>query len=94
MPNLRHPLFQHFEDGREFYFDFNERGHQRYQILAVDVQTAKLRSVVEETSKTFIDYTNKAWRHWLPASRELLWLSERTGWCHLWRIDVSAEHAA
>lgn len=79
------------DDGREFYFDFNERGHQRYQILAVDRQTAKMRSVVEETSHTFIDYTNKTWRHWLPDKQELLWLSERTGWCHLWKIDASGQ---
>lgn len=75
-------------DSREFYFDYNQRGHQLYRVLAVDPSTGETRVVVEETSKTFIDYTQKTWRHWLHASGELLWMSERDGWCHLWLYDV------
>ncbi len=81
------------EDGHEFYFDVNSRGHQRYQILAVDLESADVRPVVDETSKTFIDYNATTWRHWLPTSGELLWTSERSGWCHLWRIDVSGQRS-
>jgi dipeptidyl aminopeptidase/acylaminoacyl peptidase len=79
------------EDGREFYFDVNDRGHQRYRILAVNRQSGDVRPVVDETSKTFVDYVHKTWRHWLPGSKELLWLSERSGWCHLWAIDVAGK---
>lgn len=75
-------------DSSEFYFDYNQRGHQLYRILAVDKKTATARVVVEETSKTFIDYTHKTWRHWLPETHELLWMSERDGWCHLYLYDV------
>ena len=77
------------EDGREFYFDYNQRGHQCYRILAVNANTGAVRSIVEETSPTFIDYQLKSWRHWGQADKTLLWLSERDGWCHLWRYDVS-----
>jgi len=77
-------------DSSEFYFNYNRRGHQLYQILAVNARTGDVRIVVEETSKTFIDYTNKTWRHWLHETHELLWMSERDGRCHLYLYDVAA----
>ncbi len=83
--------FQWSEDGREFYFDFNQRGHQCYRILAVDVKTGQVRPVVEEVSQTFVDYRNLSWRHWLPKTNELLCKSERDGWSHLWKFDVSGQ---
>lgn len=87
-------------DSREFRFDYNERGHQRYRILAVaprsgttpqDSQPGRLvpRTIVDESSQTFIDWTAKTWREWLPETNELLWMSERDGWCHLWLVDVA-----
>ena len=75
-------------DSSEFYFDYNQRGHQLYRILAANAQTGDVRVVVEETSATFIDYQEKTWRHWLPETGELLWMSERDGWCHLWLYDA------
>jgi len=75
-------------DSREFYFDYNQRGHQLYRVLAADSQNGSVRAVVEEQSPTFIEYTRKTWRRWLPKSGELLWMSERDGWCHLWLYDV------
>ncbi len=75
-------------DSSEFYFDYNQRGHQLYRILAADSKTGAGRIVVEESSKTFIDYTHKTWRHWLHATNELLWMSERNGWCHLYLYDI------
>lgn len=75
-------------DGREFYFDYNQRGHQLYRVLAADAQTGNVRVITEEKSQTFIDYTQKTWRQWLDKTNELLWMSERDGWCHLWLYDV------
>lgn len=76
------------DDSSEFYFDYNARGHQTFRIIAVDRATALPRAIVEETSPTFIDYTSKTWRHWLPATSELLWMSERDGWAHLYLVDL------
>jgi len=75
-------------DSSEFYFDYNQRGHQLYRILAANAQTGAVRVVVEETSKTFIHYSEKSWRHWLHRSDELIWMSERDGWCHLYLYDI------
>lgn len=77
-------------NSHECYFDYNQRGHQLYRIIALDAATGKTRVVVEEQSDTFIDYTNKTWRHWLNARQELLWMSERDGWNHLWLYDVAS----
>ncbi len=78
------------DDGSECYFDYNQRGHQLYRIIAMDACTGATRVVVEERSETFIDYTNKTWRHWLAERQQLLWMSERDGWNHLWLYDVAS----
>ena len=44
------------KDSRAFTFDYNQRGHQVYRVIEVDAATGKARTVIEETSKTFIDY--------------------------------------
>ncbi len=75
-------------DSSEFYFDYNRRGHQVFRIVAVNAKSAAVRAIVEEKSSTFIDYTNKTWRKWLPETGELLWMSERDGWCHLYLVDI------
>ncbi|MEZ0387713.1 MAG: prolyl oligopeptidase family serine peptidase, partial [Verrucomicrobium sp.] len=76
--------------GDEFYFDYNQRGHQLYRILGVNTATGAVRTVVEETSATFIDYNNKTFREWLDGSGEMLWMSERDGWCHLWLYETAS----
>jgi dipeptidyl-peptidase 4 len=75
-------------DGGEFYFDYNQRGHQLFRVIAVDTRTGKVRAVVEETSKTFIDYASNTSQHWLHQAGELLWMSERDNWAHLWLYDI------
>ena len=75
--------------GDEFYFDYNRRGHQLYRILAVNATNGVVRTVVEERSQTFVDYETKTWREWLDGSGELLWMSERDGWAHLWLYDIA-----
>ncbi|HSI10989.1 MAG TPA: prolyl oligopeptidase family serine peptidase [Chthoniobacter sp.] len=73
----------------EFFFDYNQRGHQLYRIIGVNAATGTPRALVEEKSKTFIDYTKKTWRHWLEKTGELLWMSERDGWCRLYLYDTT-----
>ncbi|MBL9114808.1 MAG: prolyl oligopeptidase family serine peptidase [Verrucomicrobiaceae bacterium] len=75
-------------DSSEFYFNYNQRGHQLFRVVAVNAMTGAARVVVEETSNTFVDYTKKTWRHWLHSTGELIWMSERDGWCHLYLYDA------
>jgi dipeptidyl-peptidase-4 len=51
-----------------------------------------LRAVIEETSKTFIDYAYKLYYRELTSSSssELIWTSERDGWNHLYLYDMKS----
>jgi len=76
-------------DGKEFYFNYNERGHQLFRVLAMNARSGAVRVLVEERSRTFIDYSQKTSQHWLHKSGELLWMSERDGWAHLYLYDIA-----
>ena len=76
-------------DSRSFTFLHNARGHQLLRLVSVDAGTGAVRTVVEERSPTFVDYAHKTWMHWLGED-ELLWMSERDGWNHVWLVDVPA----
>ena len=73
-------------DSRAFTFEFNQRGHQRYVVGEVDATTGEIRTMVDEQMPTFIHYY-KNFRYDLNDGREMLWISERDGWRHLYRID-------
>jgi dipeptidyl-peptidase 4 len=75
-------------DSQSLFINYSERGHQRYSILSVDAESGSVRTIVDEHSQTFIESNAKTWHHWLHASGELLWMSERDNWAHLWLIDV------
>ncbi|TCO10600.1 S9 family peptidase [Natronoflexus pectinivorans] len=75
-------------DSRGFTFEFNERGHQTYQVVEVDAQTGNVRVLINETSPTFIDYSGKRYRHDTKDGEEIIWASERDGWNHLYLYDA------
>jgi dipeptidyl aminopeptidase/acylaminoacyl peptidase len=75
-------------DETKFYLHYNQRGHQVIRVLEVTVATGAVRPIIEETSDTFIQYSDrgKAVYEELPAD-EILWASERSGWNHLYRYS-------
>ena len=75
------------DDSSAFTFEYNQRGHQVYRVLKVDAETGKVRSLIEETSSTFIDYSGKKYRYDTKKGEEIIWASERDGWNHLYLID-------
>ena len=74
-------------DSKELYFLYNQRGHQTLRIVGVDGFTGAARAVVNETSPTFIDYAYKQFSRHLEDSEEVIWMSERDGWNHLYLFD-------
>ena len=76
-------------DSSSFLFRYNQRGHQSMRILKIDVPTGRVSAVIDEQSNTFIDWVNRAWLHSLPAEGKLLWSSERSGWHHLYSVDIA-----
>jgi dipeptidyl aminopeptidase/acylaminoacyl peptidase len=75
-------------DSQHFTFLFNQRGHQALRILSVDAQTGAAGPIVDEESKTFIDYSGKYYCDYLDDTREIIWMSERDGWNHLYLYDA------
>jgi dienelactone hydrolase len=76
-------------DSSAFLFRYNERGHRVMRIVRIDVPTGGVSPVVDEQSRTFIDWVNRAWLRYLPAEGKLFWSSERSGWHHLSSVDIA-----
>ncbi|MBN2476157.1 MAG: DPP IV N-terminal domain-containing protein [Pirellulales bacterium] len=72
---------------RRFTFLYNQRGHQVLRIIAVDADTGETGAIVDERSKTFIDYAGKQYCHRLDETHEIIWMSERDGFNHLYLYD-------
>lgn len=77
------------EDSSHFSFLYNQRGHQAMRIVAVNVKTGAAKAIVNEEVKTFIDYTNKVFTRYLDDTKEIIWMSERDGWNHLYLYDAA-----
>jgi dipeptidyl aminopeptidase/acylaminoacyl peptidase len=83
------------KDSRAITFEYNQRGHQVYRIIEVDAQTGAARAVVSEETRTFFYYnaandtrsSGKRFRYDVADGAEVIWMSERDGWNHLYLID-------
>ena len=75
--------------GKELCFLYNQRGHQVVRLIAIDLASGSVRTVAEQSYPTFVDWTNKVWVHWLDATGELLWMTERTGSSQIELIDAA-----
>lgn len=80
--------FQWNEAGNAVTFEYNERGHQTYRLLELSAETGQVRTIVEETSETFINH-QRMFRHFLKGGKELIWMSERDNWNHLYLYDYT-----
>jgi len=83
-------------DSRAVTFEYNQRGHQVYRVIEVDAATGAARAVISEEPKTFFDYpdangnprdSGKKFRSDVDDGREVIWMSERDGWNHLYLYD-------
>ena len=75
------------EDSGWFSFDYNERGHQTYQIVNVNAENGKTKVVVDERFETFVHY-GRNFIYYTKDGKSLIWSSERDGWRHLYLIDA------
>jgi dipeptidyl aminopeptidase/acylaminoacyl peptidase len=89
------PRLRWAKDGQHFTFEKTDRGHQRYRVIEVEAGTGKTRNVIDERAETFI------WSVHLPReglagisvsyldkSGEILYVSQRDGWKHLYLVDA------
>jgi dipeptidyl aminopeptidase/acylaminoacyl peptidase len=84
------------EDSRAFTFEYNQRGHQVYRVIEVDAASGQARALISEEPTTFFNYrqangnqrdSGRKFRHDLNDGAEIIWMSERDGWSHLYMID-------
>lgn len=78
------------KDSHAFTFEYNQRGHQVYRVIEVDASTGKARAVIDEGSKTFFCYSGKKYRYDVQEGKEIIWMSERHGWNHLYLFDAES----
>lgn len=77
-------------DGRTFVFDYQRRGHGQARVIEVDGKSGTRKAVITEDAKTFV-YADRRYRHDIgDDGREILWISERDGWRHLYLADATA----
>jgi dipeptidyl aminopeptidase/acylaminoacyl peptidase len=76
-------------DSSRFTFYYVQRGHQAVRIVGINGETGLATALVDETTATFVDYSNKTFMHWL-SDEEFIWASERDGWNHLYLYDMKA----
>ena len=74
-------------DSRFFTYEYNQRGHQLYELAAVDAATGKVRTLAREETGTFVYYYD-LWRYFFKDGKRCLWISERDDWRHLYMIDT------
>jgi dipeptidyl-peptidase-4 len=77
------------------------RKQNHSKILGVNVTTNVANLIFEEQDDTWIDVLSSwentyglTYRHefkWINAGKEFLWFSEKDGWRHLYRIDLSGK---
>ncbi|OHB65601.1 MAG: hypothetical protein A2Y77_10950 [Planctomycetes bacterium RBG_13_62_9] len=88
------PRLQWKKDQRHFACEKADRGHQRFRVIEVDSHTGETRNLIDEKSETFIwtaHTENLALRlvNWLDKSDEIIYVSERDGWRHLYLVDAA-----
>ena len=83
------------KDSRAFTFEYNQRGHQVYRVIEVDAN-GKPRALISDEPATFFSYRNangsladsgRKYRYDVNDGREIIWMSERDGWSHLYLYD-------
>lgn len=84
------PRLQWFKNSPgKFLYERVDRGHQRFRIIEVDAATASTRNIVDEKTNTFI-YEQRIFTHYMPDTGEILWVSEKDGWRHIYLVDGKA----
>ncbi|HEY2376813.1 MAG TPA: DPP IV N-terminal domain-containing protein [Gemmatimonadaceae bacterium] len=74
-------------DSRSVTFEYNQRGHQVYRVIEIDAATGATRAIIDEHTPTFFEYSAKKYRYDIADGREIIWMSERDGWNHLYLYD-------
>lgn len=73
-------------DSHRVTFEYNQRGHQAYRVLELSADDGKVRTLINETSPTFVNWL-RHFRYDLAGGKQIVWMSERDNWNHLYMYD-------
>lgn len=76
-------------DSKAVTFEYNERGHKVYRVLELSAETGAVRPIVEETSDKYVNYP-RYFRYDTSDGKNMIWMSERDNWNHLYMYDRAA----
>ena len=76
------------KDGKRLYFQRYNRPWNQSDICEVDVETGKVRVVIHEENKPYLDYQMRN-VSFLNDGKEILFRSERNGWGHYYLYDTA-----
>ena len=87
------PQLRWNRDGHTFTYEKVDRGHQRYRLVEIDTHTGKSRNLIDEKAATFIwtahtENLNVPTVSWLEKTDEIVYVSEKDGWRHLYMVDT------
>ena len=74
-------------DSSRFVFEYIERGVGSHRLIEIDTKTGTQRALIDETDEKFVFVFGNSFRKDLKGGDEILWMSERDGWSHLYLID-------
>ncbi len=80
-------------DGRRLAYEQVDRGHQRLRVVEIDAGMGAVRTLLEEVTDTFIwtahdEGLDLRRVNWLEDTEEMIYVSERDGWRHLYLVDT------
>jgi dipeptidyl aminopeptidase/acylaminoacyl peptidase len=78
-------------DASKLAFVSSSRDHKEAKLRVADASTGEVKEILEEKVATQYESGQGAinWRY-LPASKEIIWYSERDDWGHLYLYDLSS----
>jgi dipeptidyl aminopeptidase/acylaminoacyl peptidase len=87
------PRLRWNRDGHHFVYVKVDRGHQRFRVVEVDARSGESRNLVDERTETFIwtahtENLKLQYVNWLEKTDEMVYVSERDGWRHLYLVDT------
>ena len=83
------------KDSQAFTFEYNQRGHQVYRVIEVNA-SGNARALISDEPATFFSYrvangsladSGRKYRYDVNDGKEIIWMSERDGWSHLYLYD-------
>jgi dipeptidyl-peptidase-4 len=83
------PQMDWVKQGNKIIFQYMNRLQNRDELKLFDVKTKKLKTILIETDKAWVDVVSNI--RWINRGREFIWVSERDGYRHLYRVSLDGK---